>query len=117
MKQIQLATLKRALSMLDAIGAQYAIISADGTRFGTLQIAEEKSKPTRAYSYKELGDYIKERFNLPNVGDVLTIPVDKFKINELQSAISSHAVKVGGKGHYTNCRAKDKKSIEILRLK
>lgn len=116
MKQIQLATLNRALTLLDAIGAKYAIISPDGTQFGDLQIANHKTKDTRPYSFKEMNAYVRDQFILHNVGDVAIIPIDKFDIDELQSAISSHAIKTGGKGHYTTCRSKDKKSIEVLRV-
>lgn len=116
MEKIQLVTLNRALTLLDAIGAKYAIISPDGTRFGDLSIADDKPEDTRTYSFKELGAYVRDQFILHNVGDVAIIPIDKFDIDELQSAISSHAVKTGGKGSYTTCRSKDKKSIEVLRV-
>jgi hypothetical protein len=112
MEKIKLVTLNRALTMLDAIGARYAIISPDGTRFGDLPLAEEKT----GYNFAELGAYVKQQFTHVEVGDVLIIPVDKFDVDKLQSAITSHACKIAGKGSYTTCRSKDKTQIEILRL-
>ncbi len=112
MEKIKLATLNRVLTMLDAIGAQYAIISPDGTRFGDLKLADEKP----GYNFAELGAYVKQQFTPVEVGDVLIIPVDKFDVDKLQSAITSHACKIAGKGSYTTCRSKDKTQIEILRL-
>jgi len=112
MQEIKLATLKRALTMLDALGARYAIISPNGTRFGDLKLADEKP----GYNFAELGAYVKQKFTHVEVGEVLIIPVDKFEVDKLQSAITSHACKIGGKGSYTTCRSKDKTQIEILRL-
>ena len=53
MEQIKQTTLKKAIVLLNAIGAQYAIIDADGKKHGDLEIVEQRKRKPSAYEYGE----------------------------------------------------------------
>jgi adenylyl- and sulfurtransferase ThiI len=113
MNKITATTLKRAIVLLDAVGAQYAIIDSNGIKYGELAV---QSKPQKKYLHGELTNYVRSNFKDLKIGEVISIEVDKYTTSELQKCISSFICKVYGKGTHTTCVSSDRKSIEILRV-
>lgn len=116
MEQIKEATLKKAIVLLNAIGAQYAIIDSDGNRHGDLPLAEIPKRRKNTYPYGTLTNYCVENFKELAIGDVCIFPIGQFEIKEMQRALSSWLCKIYGNGTHTTCMSEDRKSIEVLRV-
>lgn len=113
MENVKKAALKKAMVLLNAIGVSYAIIDANGKKYGDLEIANKSNKK---YIHGELTDHIRTNFVELKIGEVGQMPLGKFEINEIQKCLSSYVCKVYGKGTHTTCMSKDRSSIEILRV-
>jgi hypothetical protein len=91
MEQIKVTTLRKAMTLLNACGFQYAILDSDGTLHGTLEVTTPKPRKTRAplaFNYGEITEYIKAQ--LPSefaVGDVVEIPVLGYGTERVRSGI------------------------------
>lgn len=115
MSGVKQQTLTRALNMLNAIGATYAIIEENGTKHGTLEVAEAKKRNSK-YAHGELSTYAsKQLANMP-VGDLREIPFGKYEGEEVRSAAVSWACYHWGNGTVTTATIKDKKIVEVLRI-
>lgn len=115
MSNIKQQTLKRALSMLDAIGAKYAIIDAQGKKYGSLDV-NEKKRQTK-YAHGELSSYCASHISKMSVGDVVEIPVGKYDGNDVRASAVSWACYHWGNGTVTTSTSKTKKIVEVLRIK
>lgn len=116
MEQIKKTTLKKAIVLLNAIGAQYAIIDSDGQKHGDLEIVEQRKRKPSAYEYGELTNYCRTYFKDLAIGDVQVFPIGNYPIEVIQRTLSSWICKNYGNGTHTTCMSEDRKSIEILRV-
>lgn len=119
MEQIKEATLKKAIVLLNAVGAQYAIIDTDGNHYGGLQIiapSKHKKRKKNTHPYGTLTKYCLENFKELSVGDVCVFPIGQFDIKDMQRTLSSWLCKLYGNGTHTTCMSEDRKSIEVLRV-
>jgi hypothetical protein len=116
MEQIKQTTLKKAIVLLNAIGAQYAIIDADGKKHGDLEIVEQRKRKPSAYEYGELTNYCRTYFKDLAVGDVQVFPIGNYPIEVMQRTLSSWICKNYGNGTHTTCMSENRQSIEILRI-
>lgn len=116
MSNIKQQTLKRALAMLDAIGATYAVIEEDGTKHGALEVAEKKSKTPRKFKHGELSNHVKPFIEKMKVGQVVEVPVSGYPIEHIRSAVVSWAGYRWGKGSITTVSSKEKNLVEALRI-
>ena len=116
MEQIKQTTLKKAIVLLNAIGAQYAIIDLDGNKHGSLEITEPRKRKSSGYERGELTNYCRTYFKEVLVGDVQIFPIGNYPIEVMQRTLSSYICKQYGNGTHTTCIRKDRKSIEILRI-
>jgi len=91
MEQIKVTTLRKAMTLLNACGFQYAIMDSDGVLHGTLEVAAPKTKKARAslaFDYGEITNYVKS--HLPSevaVGDVIEIPVLGYGTERIRSGL------------------------------
>jgi hypothetical protein len=115
MSGVKQQTLKRALAMLNAIGATYAVVEENGTKHGTLEVAETKKRSSK-YKHGELSGYAMKWMVGMKVGDVKEVPFDKYTGEELRSATVSWACYHWGTGTVTTATNKDKKVVEVLRI-
>jgi len=116
MEQIKQTTLKKAIALLNAVGAQYAIIDSDGNHHGDLQVTEPKKRRKSNYPHGELTKYCVDTFKELSVGDVCIFPTGKYDVKDMQRTLSSWLCRVYGNGSHTTCMSEDRKAIEILRL-
>lgn len=115
MSGVKQQTLTRALNMLNAIGAIYAVIEQDGTKHGTLEVAEPKKRSGK-YAHGELSGYASEHMANMSVGDVVEIPFGKYEGEEVRSAAVSWACYHWGNGTVTSATIKEKNIVEVLRI-
>ena len=114
MSGVKQQTLKRALAMLNAIGASYAVIDEEGTKHGTLEITEKKTRGK--YPYGTLSTYAGKHIANMSVGDIQEIPFGEFDGESVRSAAVSWACYHWGNGTVTSATVKDKKVVEVLRI-
>ena len=115
MSGVKQQTLVRALNILNAIGATYAVIDEEGNKHGTLEVAEKK-KTGQKYPYGTLSTYAGKHMANMSVGDIEEIPFDKFEGEEVRSAAVSWACYHWGNGTVTSATVKEKKIVEVLRI-
>lgn len=108
-------TLTRALNMLNAIGATYAVIEESGTKHGTLEVVEVKKRKTK-YAHGELSNYTSKHIANMSVGDIEEIPFGKYEGEEVRSSAVSWSCYHWGNGTVTTATLKDKKVVEVLRI-
>lgn len=116
MEQVKETALKKAIVLLNAIGAQYAIIDSDGNHHGELQIEKKSKRSKSKYQWGELTNYCRENFTNLGIGDVLIFPVDKYPIADMQRTLSSWICKNYGNGSHTTCVNRERNAIEVLRI-
>lgn len=117
MSGVKKQTLTRALNMLNAIGATYAVVEEDGTKHGDLEIVEKKKGSGRKYAHGELSQYAATYMSGTKVGEVKEVPFGKYEGEEVRSAVVSWACYHWGNGTITTATVKDKKVVEALRIK
>ena len=116
MEQIKQTTLKKANALLNAVGAQYAIIDADGEKHGTLEVTEKRKSRKRLYKHGELTAYCVSNFKELSIGDVFVFPIGSYPIQDMQRTLSSWLCKQYGNSTHTTCMSEDRQSIEVLRV-
>jgi hypothetical protein len=116
MEQIKQTTLKKAIVLLNAIGAQYAIIDTDGEKHGNLEVIEQRKRRKGLYKHGELTAYCMSNFKELAVGDVLIFPIGPYPIKDMQRTLSSWICKQYGNSTHTTCMSEDRQSIEVLRV-
>ena len=114
MSLIKQQTLKKAISMLNAIGASYAIIDEDGTKHGELNVL--RSLAPRKYPRGTLSNYVKPYLENMKVGDVVPIPIGEFSMNDIRSAAVSWSCYHWGNGTLTTAIDKEGGKVEALRI-
>jgi hypothetical protein len=114
MSNIKQQTLKRAITLLNAINAQYAIIDEDGTLHGDLKVAEVKSEPK--YERGERSNWAKEMIGDMSITDVREVPFGKYGKEEARNALSLWAYHYWGKGSVATSLNNTKQVVEVLRV-
>lgn len=115
MSGVKQQTLTRALNMLNAIGATYAVIEENGTKHGTLEVIEPRKRSNK-YAHGELSGYVSKHLANMNVTDLTEIPFGKYEGEEVRSAAVSWACYHWGNGTVTSATLKDKQIVEVLRI-
>jgi hypothetical protein len=115
MSGVKQQTLTRALNMLNAIGATYAVIEDNGTKHGTLEVLEPKKRNAK-YAYGELSSYVSKHLANMSITDLIEIPFGKYEGEEVRSAAVSWACYHWGNGTVTSATLKDKQIVEVLRI-
>lgn len=124
MNEVQKVALQRALSMLKAAGAQFAVI-VDGEKYGDLLVQPPKPpKPERqrapAHNFMQYGYREKVRAMQPGAAIAIEIPAsirdDKKLRDGLAGAICACGVTEYGNGNFMTARSLDGKAIECVRI-
>ena len=116
---IQDTAFKRALSMLDTVGATYAIVY-NGQTYGTLQLAPEP-KPRRrgpgAYPRGATRAQFLPHLEALKPGDEARIPYGSFDPDVLQRNVCAHCTFQWGKDAYMSKRYDGLHELRVLRFK
>lgn len=119
--EVQKIAIERAVRFLNASGCKYCILEADGTKHGTLEVAEfkeQKRKPSRFGRGAMREHYLTFVKDL-NLGSAVIIPYAGFGADEagkaaLRGAVSSWcSAKWGNKTYITHNNAQ---GVELLRV-
>jgi hypothetical protein len=116
---IQDTAFRRALSMLDTVGATYAIVYNNAT-YGTLQLAPEPKPRRRGPGLYPRG--VTRAHFLPYLknlqpGEEARIPYASFDADILQRNVCSHCSASWGNGGYIAKRYDGVRELSILRFK
>lgn len=104
--------ISKAISILDALGSKYHVV-LDGTTYGS-PIGQ---KPKKSNKYPGLTDYIRLHLKDIQKGEMRYIPAtDAFPLHPIQSCTTTVMSHTYGNGSYMTTRAKDKASLEVLRI-
>lgn len=112
--------LSRALKLLDAAGAQYCVIAADGQKYGALEIKEPAGKKQRhqAHPRGAFLDHHKPYTKDLKPGDSVVVPYGPFSSEmdreSLRSSLSGWSCRAWGAGNYIT--EKTEAGIEVLRV-
>lgn len=104
----------KAIRILEAIGAKYAI-HIDGEVYGTLKVANESNR-NRVYARGETRAHYWPIIENLNVGDSASVPFAHFDPKILASNISANCVHAWGAGNTMTARNDENQTIEVLRL-
>ena len=114
MSNIKQQTLNRAIAMLNAVGAQYAIVDENGELHGDLRVAESKSEPK--YERGERSTWAKEMIGDMSITDVREVPFGKYGKEEARNALSLWAYHYWGRGSVATSLNNSKQVVEVLRI-
>ena len=114
---IRQAAVDRALRMLDAAGAVYAV-QFDGNTYGTLPIAPPPpAKPARPrYKRGATRAHYLPYLAPMQPGDSVAIPHGGFDLVVLTGNVSAATVHMWGRGAAMTCRNDTAGTVEVLRL-
>ena len=114
---IRQTAVDRALRMLDAAGADYAV-QFDGNTYGTLPIAPPPpAKPARPrYNRGETRAHYLPYLAPMQPGDSVAIPAGPFDLETLARNIAAYCVHMWGRGAAMTHRNDDANVVEVLRL-
>jgi hypothetical protein len=110
--------LDRALKLLAASGAQYAVIGLDGVKYGTLDVVEPKpaKKKVFTHAHGEFRDYFMPFIGGMKPGDSVKIPPGKYQLEELRGPLSSWCSTHWGAGNTITSIDRKANLIEVLRV-
>ena len=112
-------TIARAVEMLNASGAQFKVISPDGTEFGKLEVLAEKQKTFR-FKRGEIRMIYSSALESLKVGEVATIKnpdPTKYDVEDIRGSAAAWAGKNWGNDAHTSRIDRDFNLVEILRVK
>lgn len=119
MLDIQKKTLQKAIDLLNTLGCSYAIVDLDNHVHGTLQINQPKlnKKAPPKFGRGEIKRYLDTFLLNLNVGEVVSIPFDKFGGHTVQSSTAAWFHHRFGGGCQTSTINHKTGCVEVLRLK
>jgi hypothetical protein len=118
-KSVKQIALGRAINMLKASGAKFAIITDEGETIthGDIEITKKVEKKRYVKTHRPVGALVKHYGPLlkpMQPGDVATVPLGGFELKELRAAISAWGVHAWGP---KSCIVASKKDgVEVLRV-
>lgn len=107
--------LENAMKLLNAIGAQYAIKTAQGELFGELEAKVKPKRKPHKYPYGSLASHIKPYIDSCAVNQTVTIPIGQFELKNVYGSASSIATKEWGNGCHKVGTTSDKKGVVLTR--
>lgn len=117
---IQTIALQRALRMLDAAGARYHVIDADGAVYGEPLIPRGKQGPRVKSPLKRPYGAVRNSFrsiiDTMELGDVREVPADAYGVETVQAGILAYATERWGAKAAITKRATDRRAIEVMRV-
>lgn len=115
---LQNAAVERAINMLNAVGAQFKIITADGQEYGQLTVAQPKQRKTKVYlrPVGELHAYYSPFIVDVKPGEAVQVPFGPYEAEDVRGPITAWCCSHWGKGNYMTVVNRDKRCVEVLRV-
>lgn len=118
--QVQTEALSRTLKLLTAANVQFAVIDAEGVKYGTLEIAPKLEAKRRTYTHPH-GALLKHHQAMTSrlaAGESTVVPFGPYTSTDdresLRSSISAYCSRTWGNGTYIT--ANTEAGIELLRV-
>lgn len=116
--EVQKLALNRAMAMLTAAKCQFAIVDAEGNKYGGLQVAEPPKRTRGAFPRGTLVAHFQPYIKDVKPGDVVCVPygicAEKPQRDALQRAIASHCSAAWGNKTYITHM--NDAGVEVLRI-
>ena len=113
MSNLQKKVLNQTIQLLIGMGCDFAIIDPSGEKHGNLDVIQKKKK----VRVQEFHSYVSPILDKIAIGELLEVPPNEYKLEELQSNICARAyARWGAKSIATSINRKTN-VIEVLRLK
>lgn len=117
--EVQKLALHRAIAMLNAAKCQFAVIDADGNKYGSLEIATQPQRHRGAFPRGTLVAHFLPHIESMKPGDAKVVPYGSFAAEKahrdsLQKAISSHCSAAWGNKTYITHM--NDAGVEVLRV-
>ena len=113
MHDLQKVGLERTIAFLESIKCQYKLTDSDGNVFTNIPEKEVRKRRPNNYPRGELSTHVKKYIEQIKIGQVISIPPDKFDLDSICGTATSLMSQIYGKGSYVSHKAKH--GIEILR--
>lgn len=107
--------LENAMKLLNAIGAQYAIKTAQGELYGELETKVKPKRQPAKYPYGSLASHVRPYLDSCAVNQTVTIPIGQFDLIHVYGSASSIASKEWGNGCHKIGTTSDKKAVVVTR--
>lgn len=108
--------INKAIRLLDAVKAQYKIITEDGEKFGVLEVMPPASTRTMRYRVFAQTGYM-EKIKTLEVGSVISFsPPDGSTAEQMRSAVCGSLNRLFGAGSCMTTINKVTSQVEILRV-
>jgi hypothetical protein len=118
MEQIKVTTLRKAMTLLNACGFQYAILDSDGVVHGTLEVTTPKPRKSRAnlaFNYGEISDYVSAHMPADiAVGDVIEVPFLAYGKERVRSGALNVLRRKYGTNKFTSVI--EGKNVQLMRV-
>lgn len=115
MHHLQQKGVEKVIEFLKNINCKYKVVDAEGNVYTNITEDERlKKRAVSHYPFGELTAHVKKHVDHMKVGEVITIPPDKFDVDRIGSAASSYLSGKFGNGSYTTHRTKS--GLEVLRM-
>lgn len=113
---VQATAVQRALAMLNAAGAAYAV-QFDGQTYGTLEVKPQRTgKRQRKYPRGETRNHYLPYLTMLRPSDAVAVPYGQFDPATIAANISAYCVNNWGKGAAMTQRNDAAGTVEVLRL-
>ena len=113
---IKTEAIKKAIRMLDAVKAQYKVISEDGQEFGELEVADSKPKRSVRHRFFAQTGYLEKINNMATVDVVSLSPPTDSTCEQMRSAVCGSLNRKYGGGSCITTINKATNQIEVLRI-
>ena len=110
---IKASTLKKAMALLDAVGAQYHL-RFDGVEYGEKIETRAYKRVRSKYPLGALKAHVHPRLTKMQVGDVESFDFSVFDKDSLRGSVTSTAATMFGNGNYTTQTTDT--NLQILRI-
>jgi hypothetical protein len=117
--EVQKLALHRAIAMLTAAKCQFAVIDAEGNKYGALEVAAPPQRTRGAFPRGTLVAHFQPHIKDMKPGDAVCVPYgmcadEKPHRDALQKAIASHLSAAWGRKTYITHM--NDKGVEVLRV-
>lgn len=115
---VQALAIERAINMLTAAGAKFAIITAEGNKFGDLEVAEPRQRKRKVFTRPqgEMRDHFLPYISGMVPGGYAEVPAGPYSLEDVRGPLTSWACVHWGKGSAMTSINRDKNVVEVIRV-
>jgi hypothetical protein len=105
-------------AVLEKMECQYIITTKDGMKYSNtiVKTPEDTSKPKREFPHGDTRAYVKSFVGNMLIGDTVSIPADKYGVQNIQNSATSWFVSTYGKNSCTTFQNKSTNTVDVMRI-